>query len=382
MSMDTFFILRFVNNAALLMAIGLIYNILPMKHSGPKPFWHQLTVCLSLGIVGIGIMLNAWEFMPGVFFDARSVLLSVTGLFFGAAPACVAMAMTGAYRFIAGGAGTWTGIGLIVTSGMIGLAWRRWRKAEIARISSLELYALGLMTHAVMLSWMLLLPRSMAMSAISRIGWATLFVFPAATVLLGKMIQFHHSRIAIAEAFQKNERHARLLNRRLKTLQQAISRLAGAKRLADVTRITRKAARTLIGADGATFILRKNDRCHYVDEDAIGPLWKGQDFPMECCVSGWVIQHNQPVIIEDIYADERVPIDSYRPTFVKSIAMVPITTAEPLGAIGIYWATRKTATREEMELLSALADAVAVAIENIHSYRLLERRAAKGTAEL
>ena len=42
----------------------------------------------------------------------------------------------------------------------------------------------------------------------------------------------------------------------------------------------------LVGADGATFVLRDGDCCYYVDEDAISPLWKGQRFPLEACISG------------------------------------------------------------------------------------------------
>ena len=49
-------------------------------------------------------------------------------------------------------------------------------------------------------------------------------------------------------------------------------------------------------------------------------------------------------MIEDIYADDRIPHDAYRPTFVKSLAMVPIRTLDPVGAIGNYWAERHQPT--------------------------------------
>jgi GAF domain-containing protein len=72
------------------------------------------------------------------------------------------------------------------------------------------------------------------------------------------------------------------------------------------------------------------NRCYYADEDAISPLWKGQRFPLSACISGWAIINRQSVVIEDIYADERIPHDAYRPTFVKSLAIVPIRTLEPM----------------------------------------------------
>lgn len=186
-----------------------------------------------------------------------------------------------------------------------------------------------------------------------------------------------------AEAeLRKSEEKAWLLNQRLDTLREAIAQLAAVKSLEEIMAVARSAARRLTGADGATFVLRDGDRCFYADEDAIAPLWKGQRFPMSACISGWVMLHHCPVTIEDIYDDPRIPADAYRPTFVKSLAMVPIRAAEPLGAIGNYWATRHRPTAEELGLLQSLADSAAVAMENVESYRLLEQRIRERTAEL
>ena len=152
-------------------------------------------------------------------------------------------------------------------------------------------------------------------------------------------------------------------------LVSAIQRLSLARSIADVQAIVRVAARRLTGADGATFVLREGSYCFYADEDAISPLWKGQRFPLQQCVSGWVMTHREPVVIEDIFADPRVPADAYRPTFVKSLAMVPIRTLDPVGAIGNYWASPRRLGQQEMDLLQALADSPAVALENINVYQ-------------
>src|SRR3954465_15222457 len=94
-------------------------------------------------------------------------------------------------------------------------------------------------------------------------------------------------------------------------LVEAVQRLSLARDLATVQDIVRRAARSLTGADGATFVLRDGDRCHYADEDAIAPLWKGQRSPREASVrGGWMI-HPRPAVIEDIYADDRIPHDAY-----------------------------------------------------------------------
>jgi hypothetical protein len=151
-----------------------------------------------------------------------------------------------------------------------------------------------------------------------------------------------------------------------------IQRLAIARSLEDVQEIVRTAARRLTGADGATFVLRDGGFCFYADEDAIEPLWKGQRFPLESCVSGWAMQHREAVWIPDIYADSRVPHDAYRPTFVKSMCMVPIRTLDPIGAIGNYWATPRDVSPEQILVLRALADSAAGALDNLQLMSDLE----------
>jgi signal transduction histidine kinase len=168
----------------------------------------------------------------------------------------------------------------------------------------------------------------------------------------------------------------------LQQLVSVIQQLSLARDLATIIDIVRHAARALVHADGATFVLRDGDRCFYVDEDAIGPLWKGQRFPLSACISGWAMLNRKPAVIEDIYQDSRIPHDAYRPTFVKSLVMTPIRTAAPIGAIGVYWARRHFATPAETELLRALADSTSIAIEAADVFANLERKVAERTAEV
>jgi diguanylate cyclase (GGDEF)-like protein len=162
----------------------------------------------------------------------------------------------------------------------------------------------------------------------------------------------------------------------LTSLLSAVQQLSLARSVEDVQRVVRVAARELAGADGATFVLREGDRCFYADEYAIAPLWKGQKFPLEACISGWAMLNRQHVAIEDIYADDRIPHDAYRPTFVKSLVMVPIRRVDPLGAIGLYWASHHEATEKEIGLAQALADSTAVAMEHVKALGELKEAAA------
>jgi GAF domain-containing protein len=128
----------------------------------------------------------------------------------------------------------------------------------------------------------------------------------------------------------------------------------------DLVASVAKKTRVLIGADGATVVMQRNGRCHYVEEDAIGALWKGSDFPLGECVSGWAMTHAEQVVIPDIRTDPRVPQRLYMATFVRSLAMTPIMRGgEALGAVGAYWASFHTATDKELLGLRVIAEAVA-----------------------
>lgn len=168
----------------------------------------------------------------------------------------------------------------------------------------------------------------------------------------------------------------------IQLLVKTVQELSLTRDLDSVMKVVRTAARKLTGADGATFVLREGDQCYYADEEAVSPLWKGSRFPMSACISGWAMLNRQPAVIEDIYADSRIPVDAYRPTFVKSLVMVPIRTIDPIGAIGNYWATHLKPSMEQVWLLQSLADITAVTIENVNMYGELERRVKERTLQL
>ncbi len=148
-------------------------------------------------------------------------------------------------------------------------------------------------------------------------------------------------------------------------LDAAIAQLQEAERLEDVQQVVRTSARWMANADGATIVLREGDMCYYADEDAMSPLWKGQRFPLTTCISGWAMLYGEVAVVPDIRVDPRVPQEAYRPTFVRSLAMVPIRPENALGAIGAYWATLHRASEGEVTCLVELARAAADALVRI-----------------
>ena len=147
----------------------------------------------------------------------------------------------------------------------------------------------------------------------------------------------------------------------------AIDMLRGAGAVDEIESILRSSARAAVRADGCTVVRREHDMCFYAQEDALSPLWQGQRFPLTDCISGWSMLNRQTVTIPDIYLDDRIPQQAYRPTFVRSLLMVPVDDDEPVGAIGIYWADGHVATPAEIAAIKGLAGAAAAAYARIRS---------------
>jgi putative two-component system response regulator len=154
-------------------------------------------------------------------------------------------------------------------------------------------------------------------------------------------------------------------------LEELALKLSMARGIEEVMATVRQYTRPIVGADGVSFILRDNGNCFYADEEAISPLWKGQRFPMEQCISGWAMLHKEVAIVEDIYADDRVPHAAYKPTFVKSLVIVPVRQDDPVAAIGAYWAERRKPTDDEVNKLLRIAHSAAVAMTNITLFNSL-----------
>lgn len=152
---------------------------------------------------------------------------------------------------------------------------------------------------------------------------------------------------------------------RRRTLLRAVGQLAMARSFDDLISALRGSARVIGAADGITVVRRLGDRVAYVAEDAVSPLWTGQEFPIETCISGIAMLENEAVLIPDITADPRVPLAAYARTFVRSMAMFPIGSGAPTMAMGAYWKTAGPLDPESVALLASLAHAADDAFQTV-----------------
>ncbi|MCX6097529.1 MAG: PAS domain S-box protein, partial [Caldiserica bacterium] len=209
MTRDSFVAL--VGNATLLLSLVYIYDLLNVVRWVSSTWIRRVIIGLAVGGIGIFVMLMPWTFVPGITFDTRSVLLAVSGLFFGMTPTVVAVLMTAALRVVLGGSGVLMGVLVIVASGAIGVAWRHARKRQLATLSFWTLYSLGLVVHLVMLALTFTLPLQTGLRALSSIALPVIVIYPIATAAYGTLMVERLRREQAAATVQESEGRFRAL---------------------------------------------------------------------------------------------------------------------------------------------------------------------------
>jgi len=203
--MNKAFFLQLVFNASLLLTLALIYDLVAVNWRSRRTLLRQVPVGVVIGTMGVIVMLASWKMEPGIIFDTRSILLGVSGLFFGTVPTVVAMAITAVYRGFMGGAAIGMGIAVIFISGAIGIAWRYWRRSFLADITWRELYLFGLIIHLGMLGCTLILPSATRWQVLANIVLPVLLIYPIVTAFLGKLLADHLKRERTKQQLRESE---------------------------------------------------------------------------------------------------------------------------------------------------------------------------------
>ncbi|MBN1142172.1 MAG: PAS domain S-box protein, partial [Deltaproteobacteria bacterium] len=183
-----------INNAALLLALVVLYDSIQVKPPTTRPI-AGLIPGMIIGLICLLVMVRPVELVPGIVFDTRTILLGLTGFFFGPVPTAVAAVMAVLFRIYQGGSGVWMGMATIATAAILGLLWRRLRRNRDLPPPWWEFYLFGCVVHGAMLFWMLALPRPFVSAAFTRIGPVVMLLYPLGTALLGTFLcrrQLHH----------------------------------------------------------------------------------------------------------------------------------------------------------------------------------------------
>ncbi len=180
-------IFTLLNNIALLLIMSVAYestNLLPDKYRKLKPWITGATLAGACVV----IMNLPFTLQPGLVYDTRSILISVTALMFGWIPTIMISITAIVLRVITGGIGTLSGVAVILSSAAIGLGWRYYvyPKTRIRRY--LSAFFMGVVVHIAMLICTLLLPYPQNIAVIRTIALPVLTIYPAGSILLSVLL--------------------------------------------------------------------------------------------------------------------------------------------------------------------------------------------------
>ncbi len=186
--MDNLLLVGLLQNVAILLSFSMLYDYFWIKKEKDRNIYTKVFTGLILGGIGFILMKTPWTLYPGLVFDTRSIMLAISGLFFGFIPTLIAILITGFIRFFMGGDGMWMGIGVIVSSGLIGILWNVLRSSDKKDIGHKELFILGILVHVLMLSCTLFLPGEKIISTLKTIALPVIILYPLGTMILGRLL--------------------------------------------------------------------------------------------------------------------------------------------------------------------------------------------------
>ena len=197
MNRDMF--LAMANNATLLLTLTIVYELRGLLSRRLEKYRDVLAGFL-IGLIGIAIMSIPFVLRPGLVYDTRSILISITALTYGPVPTLIAVVMTSIFRISSGGIGVAPGLATIASSAIIGLLWRTYAYRQERRLRWLNVYVFSVIVHLAMLACMLFLPWPIAIETIRSIALPVLLIYPVASVLYSLLLLRQQDK---AEAVQK-----------------------------------------------------------------------------------------------------------------------------------------------------------------------------------
>ena len=202
--------LELIKGVALLLSLAFLLNFLGRLWEKEALTGQLLSGVLFGGIAVIGMMLPL-HLMPGVISDSRSVIVSMAGFWGGPVVVAVAAGIGAVYRVWLGGGGAGSGVGVLVTSALLGLAFRHLCGRMDFKPGPLHFLVFGVLVQLGIVGWMFSLPAEMIWPVMQKATVPIILVFSPATVFLGFLLADIDRRRETEKSLQESEgRYERL----------------------------------------------------------------------------------------------------------------------------------------------------------------------------
>ncbi|NSW46051.1 MAG: response regulator [Bacteroidales bacterium] len=195
------FIISLIQNTAILLSFSMLYEYYWIKLN-QRNLKNDIITGTVISIAVSIIMFTPFKFSETIVFDVRSILLSISGLFFGFIPTFLAMLTSLVIRLNMGGDGVYMGVAVIISSASIGMLWHYYRKNWEEQYF-IELLLLGITVHAVMAFCTIFLPSGKEMDVLKNIALPLILIYIPGTLLLGTLLVRQHGNYLNRKAKEK-----------------------------------------------------------------------------------------------------------------------------------------------------------------------------------
>ena len=208
--MDLAILVPLAQNASFLLVLSVIFEgvyLFPIR----SRIVRLVVIGLLISGICIAIMLIPYTLRPGLVFDTRSILISVTALIFGPIPTIITAVVAIVYRLLMGGIGALPGFLVITSCSLIGLAWRRWLYPKTRKGRLLNVYLMSVIVHVVMLACMLPLPYPNNIDTIRVIALPVLVIYPITATMLSLLLLRQRETQELQKQLKQSEEKFRVL---------------------------------------------------------------------------------------------------------------------------------------------------------------------------
>lgn len=201
-----------INNIAFLIALVAAGQIL-ISRAYKQPLYRPILLGLLFAAVALLGMASPVVFLPGVFFDGRSIVLAVAGVVGGWVTALIAAGVAAVYRYQLGGSGAVVGMVVVVGSALLGVLARQWWLRRARPPQMWDYLGLGVVVQLMQLAAFTQIPQGAGYIFIEQAWWVLLLFYPPATMLLCTMFRNYEQQLIDKKALQ-NAQAARMAEER------------------------------------------------------------------------------------------------------------------------------------------------------------------------
>ncbi len=193
-------------NFSLILSASVFANLIDFSRLKNLRFKIFL-IGIIFGLISIVGMKYPLKLAEGLIFDGRSIILSVSSLFYGPICGITAGLLSAAYRIYIGGPGALVGVLVIFESIVVGLLFNYLSTKKKITVNNFTLIFLNLIVHIIMYLLMFLLPFNFRGTVLTQLREAILIIYPVVGFIIGKIFwlqaQFKESANLIRASEEK-----------------------------------------------------------------------------------------------------------------------------------------------------------------------------------